>query len=743
MVDWRLRDELIRDICLLAQKSSVDYVELIQAHDSHGADRGPIAVNAYAVHLELNVPVKWPVDEVAELWAKSVKLIPTATDGGFTSWLWSQTQRRWTVKQEIGNAVNPFMMWHSALATGCAGEQVVCSNPLLATAMEISLMADHAAKIAGTAEGIEADAARLREIATERCRVSNAITPEPGTLESALTTGQTTLALRSYRDAELHRIRMQSLAEAVCCYESALLPELAAKRPAGAKFTADLIQHFQSVATAMASIANTKATQSSGRRAMNPDATAVTADGNVDNQNECLGETGVNSFQSCVDARHDERAEFSYVSERITGLLRAIPLVDALEFDLGSLIIFAEQTQPEMRSWYDRLVTHPDYSGIVTCRPWQDDSTISLIAPTANEVCAMLLRVVYQTVLPGKPVLFGAKGSLKNAVERIREYVAANKDILQQRLDHVYRSMNVGEWLTLIAKAEVERARLNIEHPKPASEGQPEANSEPPNAVVTLAGGDGAQTENEFSEALKRDVELNEQATAQDTFSQEVAKIGDREASDGPKLTVRFVRGGTFGKRSCDPGEVWPVEKERATTLLLHCPPIVELATADELKADRKLLEDIKGIKKRRDQLGVVLDVPRMLVVRFLRQGDNPLGHSCEPGEVWEVDEEAAYGLLRGRSPLCELATKSDLVAYREKLINESKKAGEQPKAKRGRPKGSLTTDPKADEMISNEWAGGYGKFESQEELADSLQKPVDEVRAALKRHAGRKSHSK
>lgn len=183
------------------------------------------------------------------------------------------------------------------------------------------------------------------------------------------------------------------------------------------------------------------------------------------------GETGVNPFQNRVDARQDKRGEFSYVSARITGLLRAIVLADDRNFDPVSLVIFAEQTQPEMRSWYDRLVTHPAYAGTVTCRPWETDVTISLVAPTANEVCAMLLRVVYQSLFPEKPILFGAKGPLKSNVERIREHVATNKDSLRQRLDHVCKSINIGEWLALIALAEVERATLAIDPQLPV--GQP------------------------------------------------------------------------------------------------------------------------------------------------------------------------------------------------------------------------------------------------------------------------------
>lgn len=80
------------------------------------------------------------------------------------------------------------------------------------------------------------------------------------------------------------------------------------------------------------------------------------------------------------------------------------------------------------------------------------------------------------------------------------------------------------------------------------------------------------------------------------------------------------------------------------------------------------------------------------------------------------------------------------------KMLTGSERAdGKQPKPKgrRGRPKGSLTTDPKADEMIANEWAGGHRKFATHEELADALQKPVDEVSAALKRHASRQKHDK
>ncbi len=62
---------------------------------------------------------------------------------------------------------------------------------------------------------------------------------------------------------------------------------------------------------------------------------------------------------------------------------------------------------------------------------------------------------------------------------------------------------------------------------------------------------------------------------------------------------------------------------------------------------------------------------------------------------------------------------------------------------KRGRPKGSVTTDVEGDARIAKDWSNGTGKFESLEALAAELQKTVEEVKAALKRHTSRKKHSK
>jgi len=190
-----------------------------------------------------------------------------------------------------------------------------------------------------------------------------------------------------------------------------------------------------------------------------------------------------------------------------------------------------------------------------------------------------------------------------------------------------------------------------------------------------------------------RDVDENEQATARDELSQGIAlKAYERErdkqiaiqkqatasrqpwvishitAPDSPHLIVRCL-----DDKRCEfsPGFVSLVPKERALYLLLHVPPVVELATPEELKRDRELIREIEARRKRWNQMGGPQPAPFRLVVRFVRPGKNSHGNTCEPGEVWEVGEEDAYGLLReleGKSPVGVLATDDELKAYKGSL---------------------------------------------------------------------------
>lgn len=166
-------------------------------------------------------------------------------------------------------------------------------------------------------------------------------------------------------------------------------------------------------------------------------------------------------------------------------------------------------------------------------------------------------------------------------------------------------------------------------------------------------------------ESLMLEADKNEEVTANDPLSQQLGMV----PPETPKLIVRFVRHGCASdKRSCNPGEVWPVEKELALRHLLDKKPVVELASPEELKRDRDLVDQIEDRRKRWNQLRVRKEDPLVLVVRFVKPGKNSHGNSCNPGEVWEVDEEFAYSNCRGRSPVCELATEAELKAYRNKL---------------------------------------------------------------------------
>lgn len=65
------------------------------------------------------------------------------------------------------------------------------------------------------------------------------------------------------------------------------------------------------------------------------------------------------------------------------------------------------------------------------------------------------------------------------------------------------------------------------------------------------------------------------------------------------------------------------------------------------------------------------------------------------------------------------------------------------PRRPRGRPIGSVRSDPKADADIAKAWKRGRSTYRTHQELADELDMPVDEVKAALKRHYQRQRHSK
>ena len=266
MVDRRIRDELLHDIRALSENSTVAYLVLIQPHHGNETAKGSIVVNAYEVFLEHNLGVAWPVQQIRELWLRSVDLIPDATvrdgepDAGFKEWLWSQTQRRWNACHEIGYAINPYQMWQSVLVTGCAGEQVVRSNPLRATPIEISRIAAYAAEIAGTAATCEAEAVQCRQAAEESCRVRDAMSSQSDSPEAWIAKGKATIALMNYRKAEMKRVRLRCLADVVACYELALIPQVHLTRPGSDMQTPEGTSHFRRVSIELTNYANAKAT---------------------------------------------------------------------------------------------------------------------------------------------------------------------------------------------------------------------------------------------------------------------------------------------------------------------------------------------------------------------------------------------------------------------------------------------------------------------------------------------------
>jgi hypothetical protein len=158
-----------------------------------------------------------------------------------------------------------------------------------------------------------------------------------------------------------------------------------------------------------------------------------------------------------------ELNDYAEASADITDILRGIILGE--DIDVSRIAIWGEQWQPEFRFWYDQLVAHPDYAGPVSVRPWQTRPEAMIVATTANEACAMLLRAVYLTLLPDRPVLFGAAVPLQQAVDRTVSYVADNITSICPRVEQVYNSVDSGEWLRVIAMAEVERVTLQPDRP--------------------------------------------------------------------------------------------------------------------------------------------------------------------------------------------------------------------------------------------------------------------------------------
>lgn len=266
MVDIGVRDALIQEIRRLSNKHPVAFLELIQPHQGNGAIKGTIVANAYEVFLEHNFGTTWPVDEIRALWLRSVDLIPDAIirdaepDGGFKEWIWLQTQRHWTARKEIGRAINPYMMWQSALVNGCAGEQIVSSNPLHATAIEITRIAEYADEVARTILKCEDEANQSRKAFRECCQARDAVDLQTNSLDRNLVIGKAIHAGSNYRDAEMRRVRIRSLAEVVTCYEMALIPHLFSARPAKDLATLEGVAHFRQVAVALANYANSKAT---------------------------------------------------------------------------------------------------------------------------------------------------------------------------------------------------------------------------------------------------------------------------------------------------------------------------------------------------------------------------------------------------------------------------------------------------------------------------------------------------
>jgi hypothetical protein len=262
----KVRDELRDKIHLLSVNTTYDYFQMILPHNHDGTAKGPIVVNAFQVYLGQNLPQNWPKDEVRDLWRQSAEFIPGATvvesepDAGFTLWLWSVTQRVWTACHEMGYAITPYTMWLSGMVTGCAGEQVVNSNPEQATAIEVSLIASHAAKIADTGEKCSAIVHQCHQTAVENLRIRDEVSSQPDSPNLWLADGKAKNTLREYRTAMLNLIRLENMSNVVACYERMLIPDTFKKYRGKRHFTSELMDHLREVAVDLENHANIMAT---------------------------------------------------------------------------------------------------------------------------------------------------------------------------------------------------------------------------------------------------------------------------------------------------------------------------------------------------------------------------------------------------------------------------------------------------------------------------------------------------
>ncbi len=193
-------------------------------------------------------------------------------------------------------------------------------------------------------------------------------------------------------------------------------------------------------------------------------------------------------------------------------------------------------------------------------------------------------------------------------------------------------------------------------------------------------------------EALMLQVDKNEAATAVDPLSQQLANL----PAETPKLIVRANRkGDAIGKRSFSKWEVRPVDKDLALVKLLEKKLLFELATPVDLKADQRIIEQCEwqsksqmdARRKHRFKNGLPRSIPNTLVVRLLTPGRFPIHLTqgiiyeeraeecetlpCAAGEIWEVEQNFAYQMLRGKSPVGGLATDAECEAYWAKLIGE------------------------------------------------------------------------
>lgn len=150
------RDRLIARVSDLRSSSTLALVAMYKMHGDDGTPLEALYADAddYPM-LGSGGFVPWPISDFRELWEASVPLVPNATfhpndvDGGFTQWLWTESQKYWTLERTTALAVDPFLRWWNGLSDPPKTMwKLVTPKPWEATALEVAEVGKWASHLA-------------------------------------------------------------------------------------------------------------------------------------------------------------------------------------------------------------------------------------------------------------------------------------------------------------------------------------------------------------------------------------------------------------------------------------------------------------------------------------------------------------------------------------------------------------------------------------------------------------------